>query len=105
MSCLCLQLVRVKWKCLVSLGIQLYQMMFCWGTQVKECFPEGDTGEGMFCYSRHVKGYMIFRRNVNMTPQKMGARALVCFAPPHYSLLTTCMYWFALHCVAELRLW
>ena len=25
-------------------------------TQVKDCFPEADTGERMFGYSKHVKG-------------------------------------------------
>jgi hypothetical protein len=37
------------------------------------------------------------RRNINMTPQTIGTRAL-----PSYSSLTACMYWFALHCVPEL---
>jgi hypothetical protein len=27
-------------------------------------------GERMFCYSRHVKGCMMFRRNINMTPRQ-----------------------------------
>lgn len=40
-----------------------------------------------------------------MTPQRAGAGALVCFAPPHYSLQTTSTYWFTLHCVAECHLW
>jgi hypothetical protein len=35
----------------------------------------------MFCYNRHV----MFRRNINTTPQKVGAQALVGFALPHYS--------------------
>ena len=26
---------------------------------MKECFPEADTGERMFCYSKHVKGLMM----------------------------------------------
>lgn len=38
------------------------------GTQVK----------GGFCYSRHVKGHMMFRRNINTTPQTLGAQVLVC---------------------------
>jgi hypothetical protein len=42
----------------------------------------GHTGERMFCYSRHVKGGMMFRWKINMTPQIVGAQALVCFALP-----------------------
>jgi hypothetical protein len=41
------------------------------------CFAEADTGERVFSYSKHVKGHMMFRRNLNMTPQTVGARALV----------------------------
>jgi hypothetical protein len=29
---------------------------------VKGCFPEADTGERMFCESKHVKGCMLLRR-------------------------------------------
>ena len=39
-----------------------------------------------------------------MTPQTMGAQALVRFALPHYSLLMIHMYWFTLHCDAEIPL-
>lgn len=38
---------------------------------------------------------MMFKRNVNMTPQTVGAQALVCFALPSYPSLRTHMYWFA----------
>ena len=55
---------------------------FCWGTQVKGWFAEADTGGRMFCYSRHVKGHMKFRRNINLTPRTVGAGALVCLALP-----------------------
>ena len=55
----------------------------------------------MFCYSKHV----MFRRNINMTSQTVGACVLVCFAPLCYYLLTTHLYWFTLHCVTELHLW
>ena len=41
-------------------------MMLCWGTQVKgylakvkDYFPEADTGERMFGYSKHMKGPMM----------------------------------------------
>jgi hypothetical protein len=33
------------------------------------CFAKADTGKRMFYYSKHGKGYMMFRRNINMTPQ------------------------------------
>jgi hypothetical protein len=31
----------------------------------------GPTGERMFCYSRH--GHVMFRGNINMNPQTVGA--------------------------------
>jgi len=42
-----------------------------------------------------------------MTPKTVGEehRALVWFAPPHYSLLKIYIYWFTLHSVVELNLW
>lgn len=40
-----------------------------------------------------------------MTPQNVGAQALVWFALPRYPWLTTPLGWFALHCVPELQLW
>lgn len=45
----------------------------------------GHTGEKMFCYSTCMKGLVMFRRNVNMTTQTVGAPASVSFAPSHYS--------------------
>jgi hypothetical protein len=39
----------MKWKLLVSLESQLYQMVFHWGKHMEEGFPEADTGERMFC--------------------------------------------------------
>ena len=56
------------------------------------CFAKADTGKRMFYYSKHVKGHMMFRRNINMTPQTVGGQALVCFALPRYSSLTTDMH-------------
>jgi hypothetical protein len=38
-----------KWKRKGSLESQLRQMAFYWGRHMKECFPEADTGERMFC--------------------------------------------------------
>jgi hypothetical protein len=67
-------------------------MVFCWGKHVKECFikvgsgvkgsgrlvkegfAEADTGERMFCSSKHIKGHMM-----------------------KDSLLTVCTYQSALH--------
>ena len=47
----------------------------------------GHTGERMFCYSKHVKGHMMFIRNINMTPQTVGAQlwfALLCLPSLHH---------------------
>jgi hypothetical protein len=70
----------------------------------KNVFAEADTGERMSCYSRHVKGHVIVGRNINMTPQTVGARALAHFALSCQSSLMAHVYWFALHCI-ELHLW
>ena len=48
---------------------------------MKECFPEADTSERMFCESKHMKGHVM--KN---------------------SLIMTGMYWSALHCIVELHL-
>ena len=76
------QCKSLKWKLLVSLENQLCQMVFCWGTQVKDYFAKADTGERMFCSSKHMKGHIMFRRNINMTPRTVGARTLVSLALP-----------------------
>ena len=47
----------------------------------------------------------MFRRNINMTPKRVGAQALICFVLPCYSLLMACMYGFSLHCTVELHVW
>ena len=48
---------------------------------MNEYFPEADTGERMFCYSKHVKGHMMFRRNINMSPLTVGSNiGLLCSA-------------------------
>jgi hypothetical protein len=39
---------------------------------MKEYFPEADTGERMFYYNRHMKGCVIFRKNINMNAQTVG---------------------------------
>ena len=45
-------------------------MMVVWGTQVKGCFPEADTGERMFGYSRHMKGRLM--KEYKYDPQTVG---------------------------------
>lgn len=47
--------------------------MFFWGTQVIGYFAEADTGEIMLYYIKHVKEHLLFRKNINMTPQIVGA--------------------------------
>ena len=61
---------NLKWKFLVSLETQVI-MMFCWYGQMKECFAGADTVERMSC--KHIKGCMVFGKNINMTPQTVGA--------------------------------
>lgn len=66
-------------------------MMLYWGRQVeeclnrhmKECSAQADTGEKMFCCSKQVKEHIIFRKNINITPQTMRGRALAHFTLPH----------------------
>ena len=40
---------------------------------MKKGFADPDTGERMFRYSKHMKGCMMFRRNLNMTPQTVSS--------------------------------
>ena len=42
----------------------------------------GHRGERMFCYTKHVKGHMMFRRNINITPDS-GNQALLRLVPLH----------------------
>ena len=44
-------------------------------------FAETDIGKKIFYNSKCGKGLMMFRENINMTLQKVGAGALVHFAP------------------------
>lgn len=47
---------RVEVETYVLFGkCQLCQIMFWWGRHAKECFPEANTGERMFCSSKHRK--------------------------------------------------
>jgi hypothetical protein len=72
------------------------ERMFCWSRH---------RWKDVFCNSRHVEGHVIFRKNINMAPQTVGARTLVHFAMPCCSWLMTRKHWFTLHCVAGLCLW
>jgi hypothetical protein len=72
-------------------------MMFCCGTQVKGYLAKVDTGEMIFYHGKHIQGHIMFRRNINLTPQTVRNGASVSVALPSYSSLTTHMYWFALH--------
>ncbi|EDM02554.1 rCG36895 [Rattus norvegicus] len=47
------------------------------------------------------------KKEYNYDPRRQWeeAIALVCLALLHLSLLTTLMYWFTLHCIADLRLY
>jgi hypothetical protein len=56
------------------------------------------TSERMFCYTRHVKGHVMFRRNINMTPMTTGARALIYLALPRYSSVDHTHVHRTLHC-------
>jgi hypothetical protein len=102
----------LKWKLLVSLESQLCQMMFYWGTHVKRCLVKADTWKTVFLKQTHVKGCFYIADmwkgtwwwSIHMTSQIVGAWALVWFTLPHYSSLTTCMYWFTSHSIV-LCLW
>ena len=77
--------------------------MFCWSTQVKECFPEADMVKG--CFAGADTGKKAWWKNINMTLQTVGDEhwALVWFVPSHifFFLLLTCMYWFTLHSIVN----
>ena len=68
-------------------------------------FPEADTGERMFGYSKHVKGHLM--KEYKYDPTDSGKQALsiglVCSAL--LFLAKTHMHWFTLHSIVELNLW
>lgn len=37
------------------------------GQTGERVFAEADTGERMLCYSKHVRGHMTFKSNIDMT--------------------------------------
>jgi hypothetical protein len=47
---------NVKWKLPVSVERQSCQMMFGWGTQVRERFAKANTGKNVFLKQTQVKG-------------------------------------------------
>ena len=65
--------------------------MFFWKFPVRGCFAEADTWEGMmFCWSRRLKGRVIFRKNINITPQTVRGHSCIANALQH------CTGWFLL---------
>jgi hypothetical protein len=74
-----------------------------WFLVVSLGFLQSGHNKRMFWYSKHVEGCLMKEYKYDPT---VGDRhwALVWFAPPRCSLLTTHMYWFVLYCV-ELKLW
>jgi hypothetical protein len=64
---------------------QMWKNVFLKHTQVKGCLAIANTWKD------------VWWRSINVTPQTEEERALVWFAPPHYSWLTTSMYWLTLH--------
>ena len=49
----------VKWKLLVSLESSLYQMMFCWATQVKGCLTKANTRKIVFLRQAKVEKVLL----------------------------------------------
>jgi hypothetical protein len=48
-------------------------------------FPNPDAGERTLCQSRHVKGWMMFRENINMTLQTVGYAGWYWHALPFFT--------------------
>lgn len=68
----CANVWTVKWKLLISLKSQF-------GAHRWKDVLLKQTHEGMFSYSKQVKGYIMFRRNINMIPQTVGGRGFDLF--------------------------
>jgi hypothetical protein len=47
---------------------------------MKECFPEADTGKRMFCYNRYMKGHVMKEYKYDPTDSGSLSIGLVCFA-------------------------
>ena len=62
-------------------------------------------GERMIGYSRHVKDLLMKENKYDPTVSGRLALSLVWFVLSSYSSLTTHIYWFALHSIAEFNLW
>jgi len=80
----------------------------CCGTQGKTMIAEADTGENMFCYSKHVNGYLMLGRNINMIPETVGSR-VYWFAVLYFAILRwrhACIsLLYSVLCAVELCLW
>lgn len=72
---------------------------------MKEYFAEADMGEKMSSYSKHMKGCMMFRKNINMTPTNSQSSNIGSICSTLLVLHMSGMYWFILHWIAELCLW
>lgn len=70
-------------------------------TQEKKMFPEADSGERMFGYSKHIKGHLMKEHKYDLTDS--GRQALVCSDSIFF--VKTHMYWVSLHSIVELNLW
>jgi hypothetical protein len=76
----------MKWKLKGSLECWLYWMVFCWGKQVKECFPEVDTGERLGQISER-----------NVFAEADNGREDVLLKQAHEKAHDEGLYWSALH--------
>lgn len=96
----------------VCLQCQLWQRIFCWGTQGNGCLPEGRHGwKDLFlkqtlvkrCFDRADTGKDLWCLGIIQT---VGDEhwAVVCLAPSHCCLPRTHKYLFALHSLIELFL-
>ena len=75
------------------------------GNSVTSYVLLGQTGESMFCWSSHMRVHVIFRKSINMTPQRVGGGSGIgspCSASVVFA--DTLLSWFSLHHVADLHL-
>ena len=66
---------------------------------MKVCFSEGDTGERMFGYSRHLKTQMMQKYKYDLTDSGRQAVSFGLVFSLSHSLLKMHMYWFILYSV------
>jgi hypothetical protein len=68
-------LEAVSWE--VALLNQTQKKMFCWSRHVR--------GYIIFSWSRHLTGNMVFRKNMNITPEDTERTLLHCNALRHFA--------------------